>query len=149
MLLWAGRSLLPAASKARTTMRYWPRGNRPRSVMCHVEVPFARNRTARRQDRQPPSPPPWLVRNRHVPPRRARAIDTYTRVRRAQPGSVDRPFTDMDRRPLRTSRSRSVDFGGCLSRPFGGGGAPLPPPPGGVPPPGVVSGGPFGGSVPP
>src|SRR3954466_15126043 len=110
--------------------------------MCHVEVPLARNRTARRHDRQPPSPPSWLVRNRHVPPRRARAIDTYTRVRRAQPGSVERPFPAPARRRRGPPRSRSVDFGGCLSRHFGGGGGPLPPPPGGVTPPGVVSGGP-------
>src|SRR3954452_4720737 len=144
MFVWAGLSLLPAESSARTTTRYWPRGNLPRSVRCQLEVPCARNRTARRHERHPPSPAPWLVRKRHVPPRRARAIETYTRVSRAQPGSVERPFIDIDRRPRRMSRRRSVDLGGCLSRHFGGGGGPLPLPAGGVTPPGVVSGGPPG-----
>src|SRR4051812_30782653 len=86
MLRFAGRSLFPALSTARTTAWYFPRGSRARCEKCHFEPPFASSRTGRLHLRLLRASEPLLVRKRQrfLPT----SFPTETNTRRTPPRSL-------------------------------------------------------------
>src|SRR3954465_1212524 len=87
MLRFAGRSLFPALSTARTTAWYLPRGRRALCEKCHLAPPFASRRTGRLHLRLLDASVPLLVRKRHRFLPTIFATETYTR--RTPPRSAD------------------------------------------------------------
>src|SRR3954465_9552459 len=87
MLRFAGRSLFPALSTARTTAWYLPRGRRALCEKCPLAPPFASRRTGRLHLRLLPARLPPVVRKRQ------RFLPTIfpieTNTRRTPPRSAD------------------------------------------------------------